>query len=205
MERAFLSVPASFLSFDPETSRNPGKIDPTEVRRFMACVPELYRLQLDGYGPDDFRRLGNFPGSDVDRLLGTTYEKLFSEVGQPLRGEFIDGKGLMVTAGQHRALEAMRVGVPFLPIHVTFPDQEHLARIREACNSEVNRLAPEMASIPALDQILDERFYPDRQRSTFGDRHAGPEALEPVRERGWRNPEPNRDLWWRDRSDRSER
>jgi len=205
VERAFLSVPTSFLEFDPDTGHRPGKVDPALVRQFMASVPDIYRMQLNGAGPEDFLRLRDHPTSESERLLGATYSKLFSTSGQPLRADFINGQGLIVSAGQHRAWEAKRIGVPYLPMHVTVPDDEHLSRIREACESEVKRLTPDMMSVPDLDHQLDKRFYPDRQRSTLGDRQAGPEAMELIRERGWHNPEVDRDLWWRDRQPRHER
>jgi hypothetical protein len=205
MERAFFSVPTSFLEFDPDASRNPGKMDPVEMRKAMASVPDLYRMRLAGYSDADFRNLRAQPATELDHLRGSTYANLFTSLGQPLRAEFIDGKGLVVTAGQHRALEAKRIGVPYLPMHVTLPDSEHLVRVREACETEVSRLTPDMAELVGQDRALDTRLYPAREGSDFAERQGGPESREPVRDPGWRNPEVDRDFLWREGEGRSER
>ena len=101
MEHVFLAVPTSYLQLDPATSRNPAKIPPVELSRAMSAVPELYRLQLQGTPESEFRRMCDSPTSSHDEQLGTTYRHLFSPSAsaQPLRAEFVTGKGLMVTAG----------------------------------------------------------------------------------------------------------
>jgi hypothetical protein len=204
MARGFFSVPTSFLEFDPATSSTTGKMSPEELRRAMSSLPDIYQMRAAGYGDGDFRRMRDEPATEADKVRGTTYLSLFTASGQPLRAEFIDQKGLVVIAGQHRALEAKRLCIPYLPMHVTAPDREQLVHIREACEVETRRLTPEMPTVPELDRDLDSRLY-GQERGPYGDRQAGPEALEQVRERGWESPEVDRDLWWRGRGERRER
>jgi hypothetical protein len=194
VERVFLAVPLSYLDLDPDTSRNEPKVPPEDLRKAMATVPELYRMQLNETTDADFRRMCENPTSERERLLGTTYRHLFSPSpsAQPLRAEFYDGRGLLVTAGQHRVIEAQRLGVPYLPMHVTVPDRIHLDRIREACDGEVRDLTPDLSDVPKLQRLHDERFYPNRDRHRVLERHPGPERLEPEREIGWRLPERER-------------
>jgi hypothetical protein len=169
-------------------------VPPEQLRQYMATVPELYRMQVAGTSEGDFVDMHTHPRSEREQILGSTYGHLFSPSpsAQPLRAEFIDGQGLLVTSGQHRVMEAHRLGVPYVPMHVSFPDMEHLERIRAACEDEVRSLTPDMSEVPEIQRTHDARFYPERDRHRAMERHQGPERLEPEREIGWLYPERER-------------
>jgi hypothetical protein len=194
MLRVFLPVPTEYLELDPQTSRNAAKLSESALRAAVSTIPELYRRIDSGACENDFRRM-NGSADPKDRLIGETYRHLFSgsASAQPLRAEFLDGRGLLVTAGQHRVLEARKLGVAYLPVHVEVPDREHLDRLRSACEQEVLRRTPELSDVPAAHRRQDQCFYPGRDRDVRPvERHPGPERLEPEREIGWRFPERER-------------
>lgn len=165
----------------------------------MSTVPELYRLQCQGVGDTEFRRMCESPKDEREEILGQTYRHLFSTSpsAQPLRADFVDGEGLVVQAGQHRVLEAKRAGVPFLPVHVSAPEVQQLEKLRTAFETEVRGLGAEHALVPDVQRRHEEHQQLDRQLSSDArpgvpDHHPGRERLEPERERDWLRPERER-------------
>ena len=196
MEREFMAVPVSYLELDPETSRGPAKMSRVELQQAMATVPEIYRMQLEGVGEQEFFRMANCPGSDREQIIGSTYRHLFSNSpsAQPLRCEFVDGSGLLVVAGQHRVIEARELGIPYLPMHVSFPNPENRDRIERQCDDEVRRLTPDLARVPELHLELTPRFYPrrDGDGGRYIDGYPRLDKAEPERENNSRVPERER-------------
>lgn len=191
--RAFIPVPLSWLQVEPaDVSRSP-KATPEQLRDWMAAVPEIYRMQCRGVTDTDFQRAGQAPPNTPERAIGDTYCHLFSASpsSQPLRADFVDGRGLVVQAGQHRVLAAREEGVPFVPVHVSAPDWEHIEKLRNACESEVRKAGTDFQQVPELHRRHDEHIYgQDRERPL--EQHRGRERLEPERERDWLHPERER-------------
>jgi hypothetical protein len=162
----------------------------------MRRVPEIYRLRHQGVTDKDFARMATSPSSPQERELGSTYRHLFSTSpsAQPLRASFVEGRGLVVDAGQHRVLAAQMQGVSFLPVHVSAPDETQLNQLQNAFEQDVRLLAPELSNLVDVQRAHDENHYPEHalERLRYVERHPGPERLEPERESGWRYPERER-------------
>jgi FAD/FMN-containing dehydrogenase len=189
--RAFVPVPTSYLTVE---SLSGGKRTPEEYRQYMATVPELYRLQLAGVAEQQFRQFAEAPRNTAEQRLGSAYRDLFSSSpsAQPMRAEFIDQRGLVVQAGQHRVEAAKQLGLPYVPVHVAAPTSDDVRKLQDACEQEVARLTPEMAGVVQLHRAQDMRAYPDRERVFQPERHIARERAEPERDRDWRSPERER-------------
>lgn len=188
----FLPVPVDRLTIDPSVTADSIKASAADMRSWMAAVPEVYRMLENGYRDVDFYRMSTSPINDHAREVGEAYRHLWSDSpsAQPLRAEFVDGVGLQVVKGQHRALAARAEGVPFVPVHVSAPEQVTLDRISNQMESEVAALDPQAVAI--------HRTYDAHQRQIREEAPSLPtvrplhEHLELELDRAWWTPDRRR-------------
>ena len=194
--RAFMAVPTEDLTLDPETSRHPGKYAKTLYESWMRNVPEIYRLRHEGLTDADFHRLANSPTNDRERNLGETYRNLFSTSpsAAPIRASFHEGSGLVVDAGQHRTAAAARLGLPYVPVHVSAPDEYQLDRLRTAFEGSVRQRTPDLPNVPNIHRDHHQQHYPERTREVvrMTDPAAGNSEIEREIGRERRAPERER-------------
>ncbi len=181
----------SWLEVD-DSLRPSSKATSEEMRQWMATVPDIYSRLAAGTTDAEFHEMYEHPRDQHERIMGETYKNLFtpSQSAQPIKATWVDGRGLVVDAGQHRVLAAREAGVPLMPVHVAAPDDVTFYRIRAACEDETARTGP--ARIIDVQRKYDEALYPDRTPLRVPDRHPGIERLEPTREERFRYPERER-------------
>jgi hypothetical protein len=191
--RACLAVPTRLLQVDSQYVSATPKATPQQLQQWMGSVPQLYRLQADGLNDADFRRFVDTPRNEQERMLGETYRHLFSTSpsAQPLRADFVEGRGLVVESGQHRVLAAKEAGVPVVPVHVAAPDWPQLEKLRDTLGAEVRTLGSQYQRVPDLHRQHDEHRYREA-REDQPKLHIGRERTQPEPERNRLRPERER-------------
>jgi hypothetical protein len=189
MASMFIAAPVAFFEFDPATSRGHAKMTQRELRDAMACVPELYRRQVDGATDVDFRRMSQSPPGTHERQLGDTYRHLFSTSpsARPLTADLLADGRLLAVAGQHRLAIAKDLGLQYVPVHVTARSHEELERVRTACEAEILRLDPSARPTLIQQRQRDSKLHTEAERERTSD---GPsDGLKYERDIGWQRPE----------------
>lgn len=137
--RKRLDVPVSRLEVDPAVGPSPKGYARHDMREWMRCVPELYRLRAEGHGPAEFARMRTQPRNRREQLLGDTHARVFESSTAPLRAD-LTGDALRVQAGHHRVQAAREAGVPVLPVSVAAADAARLRQLERECQRERARL-----------------------------------------------------------------
>lgn len=162
--RKQVDVPVWRLQNDPALGPSPKGYGRDEMREWMRCVPELYRLRAQGYGPNEFARMRTQPRNARERLLGETHASVFEASSvAPLRAD-LTGDALRVQAGRHRVQAARDAGVPVLPVSVAAPDEARLCQLERECERDRARLfdhAPHRGNEPSTSGHR-RRTAPDR-------------------------------------------
>lgn len=137
----FLPVRSSGLHIE-DTLQPTDRATDAQLRSYVRNVDELFSRLAAGATPERLAALRTNGATPHERMLGETYQRMFTAGGRDHRieAEWTGGR-LVVQRGRHRVDAAQREGVPFLPVRVRAADEATMRVLAERLERDAAVLA----------------------------------------------------------------